>query len=174
MWKSLVCTCYNELVITPSRELQIQLCKIYWKANLIIFPTVYSLHVTFCLQSDYRLAKPESRIRKERLLDQTGFPVLSIRKTGFAWNICWNQPDFRLSSFGNPVSDAISTIHLLPLFRLSVSLFLTKSRLLLTWFHSKIHHSHSFSIQIDSYKLSTSILVSKIIFKIYFHYKTHK
>ena len=38
-------TSCNELVITPSRELQIQLCKIYWKANIIIFPTVYSLHI---------------------------------------------------------------------------------------------------------------------------------
>ena len=47
-WKSRVCTCCNELVITSSKELQIQFRKIYWKANLIIFPTVYSLHVNSC------------------------------------------------------------------------------------------------------------------------------
>jgi len=108
-----VCTSCNELVIPPSRELQIQLCKIYWKANLIIFPTVYSLHVTFCLKSDYRLAKPESRIRKERLLDQTGFPVLSIRNSEFELHfgkpasrfslaIFWIQPASRFMLSGKP------------------------------------------------------------------------
>ena len=47
-WKTRVCACCNELVITFSREFQIQHCKIYWKANLIIFPTVYSLHDNSC------------------------------------------------------------------------------------------------------------------------------
>ena len=43
-----VCISCNELVITSCRELKIKLCKFYWEANSIIFPMVYSLHVTSC------------------------------------------------------------------------------------------------------------------------------
>ncbi|KAH9799739.1 hypothetical protein KPL71_000448 [Citrus sinensis] len=84
----------------------------------------------FCFKPDYQLAKPESRIRKQSLLDQTGFPVMSIRKsefetlanrhcyppdptgkpihvirkTVFCVEPCWSQPEFRLVQTGNPVS----------------------------------------------------------------------
>ena len=44
-WNSQGWTRCNKLVITPSRELQIQLCKLHWKVSLIIFPIVYSLHI---------------------------------------------------------------------------------------------------------------------------------
>ena len=44
-----VWTSCNKLVITPSIELQIQFCKLYWKVNLIIFPMVYNLHITYFL-----------------------------------------------------------------------------------------------------------------------------
>ena len=57
--------------------------------------------LNFYFKPDYRLAKPENRIRKQSLLDQTGFPVMSIRKSEF--ETLANRHCYPLDPTGKPV-----------------------------------------------------------------------
>lgn len=124
----------------------------------------------FCFKPDYQLAKPESRIRKQSLLDQTGFPIMSIRKsefetlanrhcyppdptnkpvhvirkTVFCVEPCWSQPEFRLVQTEIPVSEAISTVPLSSSNRNPVLALSLKTDSSFSFFHSKIHLFSSF------------------------------
>ncbi|KAH9705964.1 hypothetical protein KPL70_012065 [Citrus sinensis] len=67
------------------------------KQNSVALSTIEAEYIA----ADYRLAKPESRIRKQSLLDQTGFPVMSIRKSEF--ETLANRHCYPLDPTGKPV-----------------------------------------------------------------------